>query len=111
MNFALQRKIHFGFAGLLLMLAVVSFYSYRSIRQFARDDDLNDHTHQVLATIADLGSLMKDIETGARGYVITGDERYLEPFNTARDTHDAALQHLRHLTADNPPQQSRLAQL
>ena len=41
------------------------------------------HTHQVRGELADLLSELKDAETGQRGYVITGDESYLEPYKSA----------------------------
>ena len=41
------------------------------------------HTHQVRTELADLLSELKDAETGQRGYVITGDESYLEPYKSA----------------------------
>ena len=54
---------------------------------------------------------IKDAETGQRGYVITGEARYLEPFNTARDLVDQKLNSVRGLTVDNPIQQQRLQAL
>ncbi len=57
----------------------------------------------------ELLSGMKDAETGQRGYVITGEARYLEPYQGAREIVDQKLKSLRELTADNPIQQQRLA--
>jgi signal transduction histidine kinase/CheY-like chemotaxis protein len=51
---------------------------------------------------------LKDIETGQRGYVITGDPAFLRPYNRSiRSIHDT-LKDLRTLTEDNLPQQDRL---
>ena len=52
---------------------------------------------------------MKDAETGQRGYVITGETSYLEPYQGAHEAVDQKLKRLLELTADSPIQQRRLA--
>ena len=52
-----------------------------------------------------------DAETGMRGYVITGDEQFLQPYNAATSRLEAHLQQLTDLTSDNPLQQSNIAEL
>jgi methyl-accepting chemotaxis protein len=53
-------------------------------------------------------SALQDAETGQRGYIITGEERYLEPYQTGTTLVNQTIQNLRRLTADNPNQQRRL---
>jgi PAS domain S-box-containing protein len=93
------------------MLAVVSVVAYQSIHQFIEATHWDGHTRQVLLAIGDLGSEMKDAETGTRGYVMTGDELYLEPYRKAVDAVAPILSELRELTSDNETQQQRLKQL
>jgi signal transduction histidine kinase/CHASE3 domain sensor protein/CheY-like chemotaxis protein len=69
------------------------------------------HTHQVLESREFLVSQLKDAETGQRGYLLTGEARYLEPYNSAIDAIPVALQDLRKLTSDNPRQQARIETL
>ncbi|MHB1939142.1 MAG: CHASE3 domain-containing protein [Acidobacteriaceae bacterium] len=52
--------------------------------------------------------MMQDVETGSRGYVLTGEESYLEPFNNAVRLIPQKIQHLRQMTADNPEQQQQI---
>ncbi|HET7468908.1 MAG TPA: CHASE3 domain-containing protein [Gemmatimonadales bacterium] len=67
-----------------------------------------DHTHMVLrATDQVVGGLV-NAETAQRGFVLTGREPYLEPYQAGRESYRQSLQHLRSLTADNPTQQRRL---
>ena len=66
------------------------------------------HSHQVRTELADLLSEMKDAETGQRGYVITGEDSYLEPYKAALGTIKTTFADVRKLTADNPEQQRRL---
>ena len=41
------------------------------------------HTHEVIEGLEDVLSVLKDAETGQRGFVLTGQQRYLEPYNAA----------------------------
>jgi CHASE3 domain sensor protein len=54
---------------------------------------------------------LADAETGVRGYVITGREDFLEPYTGGAAGAGTALAQLRQLTADNPGQQQRLAEM
>jgi PAS domain S-box-containing protein len=50
-------------------------------------------------------------ETGVRGYVITGDEDFLEPYNNAVKDFPLKSQALTQLVADNPAQQQRMNEI
>ena len=67
-----------------------------------------DHTHQVIGKLNELTTLQSDMETGVRGYVITGDESFLAPYQVAKPQLDAQVQELIQQTADNPTQTDRL---
>jgi methyl-accepting chemotaxis protein len=108
MRWSIGSKIGSGFGLALVVLLVVGAVSYDSIRKFNSSADWVRHTHEVLTGLDELLSGMKDAETGERGYVITGEPRYLEPYNAARDLVDQKLKLVRRLTSDNPVQQQRL---
>jgi PAS domain S-box-containing protein len=69
------------------------------------------HSNEVMLILEHVLSLVKDAETGQRGYLITGDEHYLEPYRDARTAIDDAQQRLALLTLDEPAQQASLAEL
>jgi PAS domain S-box-containing protein len=71
--------------------------------------ELVDHTDAVIAQANSVQRLLIDLETGVRGYLLTGDRVYLEPYNQARGSIDAATADLAQMIADNPEQQQRLA--
>ncbi|WP_247894287.1 methyl-accepting chemotaxis protein [Azospirillum sp. B510] len=54
---------------------------------------------------------MIDQETGLRGYLVSGDQSFLDPFHKGRQAFDRALSEVTALTADNPQQQARLDDL
>lgn len=70
-----------------------------------------EHTHQVRSMLVRVLSQLQDIETGQRGYIITGDEAYLEPYLQGRERIDDQLDRLAQMTAAHPVQQARVEQL
>jgi methyl-accepting chemotaxis protein len=71
----------------------------------------NMHTYQVLQNQEQVLELLLDAETGQRGYVITGEDRYLEPFNQAVKSLNQKIDDGLELTKDNPAQQQRIAKV
>ena len=104
------RKIAAGFALSFALLAAVGATSYRSISVLTRTSYAVAHTHAVLEHIATVQSLLKDAETGQRGYVITGLDGFLEPHRDALPAISRTMTDLRELTVDNPGQQKRLGE-
>lgn len=104
------RKIAAGFILAFLLLLVIGAVAYRSIDVLTNTSRLRAHTHEVLENISEMLSLLKDAETGQRGYIITGDQIFLDPYNKALDSLPKAVEKLRTLTADNPNQQRRISQ-
>jgi CHASE3 domain sensor protein len=104
------QKIGAGFAAALLIL-VVGLLSLRSERQALDAARWVAHTHEVRGRLDALLAALVDVETGQRGYVITGEPRYLEPYEPGVRRVRGALAEARRLTADNPRQQARLDSL
>jgi CheY-like chemotaxis protein len=94
--------------GFFVVSGLVSYWNTRSLMQGVKQVT---HTHEVLVALDDVLSLMKDAETGQRGFVITGDESYLGPYTSALARIDERLDRVEYLTGDNPTQQARIATL
>ncbi|HET6326235.1 MAG TPA: CHASE3 domain-containing protein [Planctomycetaceae bacterium] len=84
---------------------------FRQARQMHVDANWVAHTHEVLETLAQILSGVKDAETGVRGFVITGEDRYLEPYRRARSSIDEQVEKGASLTSDNPTQQAQFPKL
>jgi methyl-accepting chemotaxis protein len=110
-NWTVGRRLvaGFGLAGLTLLL--VAFVSYRNITGLIENNGLVEHSHQVRIELANLLSELKDAETGQRGYLLTGVDSYLEPYETALPEIKTTFAKVVELTADNPLQKPRLAKL
>jgi methyl-accepting chemotaxis protein len=104
-------KIGIGYAFALVLLVASGALSYRSIKKLEETAGWVGHTHQVLNNMEAVLSGLKDAETGQRGYLLTGNEKYLEPFLSARGAVEEKVKTLRSLTMDNINQQRRLDQL
>lgn len=70
-----------------------------------------EHTDRVINNANEAVKLTVDLETGMRGYLLTGDEHFLDPYEMARPRIIVALKTLQELTADNPVQVDRLRRL
>ncbi|MCY7272879.1 MAG: CHASE3 domain-containing protein, partial [Phormidesmis sp. CAN_BIN44] len=101
-------KIGSGFALGLAIFSVVGFIAYRGTHQLVESAREEAHTYQVLNGLDEILSLAKDAETGQRGYILTGEPRYLEPYQSAIKKLEQQTKDVRELTADNPNQQRNL---
>ncbi len=69
------------------------------------------HTHEVIIKSEKFLSSMTDTETGQRGYLLTGDATYLQPYHSGLLAVEQSLNELIRLTSGNPVQQERLAKI
>ena len=72
-----------GGGSLMTLLILSAGLGYWNTRQLRRNDAWVAHTDEVLDALEGVVSTMKDSETGRRGYLITGEDRYLESYNAA----------------------------
>jgi PAS domain S-box-containing protein len=106
-----QRRVQAGFAVLLTCLVAMAAVSYPMLVRMRKDAAWVENTHQAIASLRLLISSATDAETSERGYLITGSAEYLEPYQSAVQNVNQALDEVRRLTSDNREQQRRLADL
>jgi CheY-like chemotaxis protein/CHASE3 domain sensor protein len=100
--------------GLIVGLAfflISGLVAYQNIQSMRGGESAIRHTHAVLIALDDLLSATQDAETGQRGYILTGNERYLDPYNDAATNTAKRLEALTSLTRDNRVQQENLVAL
>jgi CHASE3 domain sensor protein len=107
---ALGKKTILGFALALLLQLLLGVVAYRNILALMEANRWVGHTEEVLTTLESLLTQAQDVEV-ERGYLLTGDESFLAPYQAARQGILPTLQHLRQLTTDNPQSQVRLITL
>jgi CHASE3 domain sensor protein len=84
------------------------------IRQASRDRNGQNwrvHTTDVLDTLETALEGMLDQESSLRGYLISGNEEFLEPYHRGGNNFSSAIHRLKDLTSDNPAEQRRLDEL
>ncbi|MBN3905644.1 MAG: response regulator [Nostoc sp. NMS1] len=101
-------KIGVSFVLSLATLTTIGLISYQSTNDLIETSRKETHTYQVLSQLEDLNLQLTNAETGQRGYIITGEQRYLEPYNAAIELLNQRVKELQRLTADNLNQQNRL---
>ena len=106
----LAEKVAASFVVGVVYLAVIGAIAYTSVNRFAETTDRAERTHIVLRTLEEVFSTVTGAETGTRGYVITGDTRYLEPYENAEKAAVARIRSLATLI-DGDAQRARLEQL
>jgi PAS domain S-box-containing protein len=91
-------------AVLLLLAAVVGLPSLSAFRQISAAAASRQQSLEVLLRADAFLSALKDAETGQRGYALTGDEAFLEPYLAVRERIPGQLEELRRRTLDKPSQ-------
>ncbi|WP_218575131.1 CHASE3 domain-containing protein [Limnoglobus roseus] len=107
----LRALASFGFVLIAAVVVANASASYWNVRTLADGNRWVVHTHEVISRLQDVLSLLKDAETGQRGYLLTGRDEYLEPYRAAVEKVPGRVEQLQVLTADNPDQQTRLAKM
>ena len=108
---SVQQKLIAGFALVFAIFALGVMLAYVSEGDRIRDESWVRHTLQVRQELAGIVTNAVDLETGTRGFIITGQQFFLKPYFDARGSIPKGLKRLRDLTVDNSLQQSRTAVL
>lgn len=103
-----QRSLRLGYGFSLLMLLAVSLVSYLTLRSLLKSNEAVSHSGEVMQKLEKLLSVMKDAETGQRGYLLSGKATFLEPYNGAYREAGLLTDSLQQLTIDNGRQQANV---
>jgi signal transduction histidine kinase len=106
-----KRKLYLGSGASALVLIVITILSILNIRTLLIRADWVNHTNEVLLSLENIISGLKDAETGQRGYLITHNPDYLEPYIGSYYQVFSDFNKVKVLTADNVKQQQRLDKL
>ncbi|HEV2478799.1 MAG TPA: response regulator [Puia sp.] len=111
MKLSLERKILAGFVICSLVLLSVVIVSIRNSENLANSNEWVTHTQEVLNAWQQIFINALDAETGKRGFVITGDTAFLEPFHHAMERSSQSIEKVKELTKDNAAQQQNVARI
>jgi CheY-like chemotaxis protein/signal transduction histidine kinase/CHASE3 domain sensor protein len=108
MKITLSSKILAGFVACTIVLGIVASISFSNSEKFTDTNRWVNHTHEVLEELDKVLISSINTETGARGFLITSDPGYLDPYNAGRAGTVVHLAKVRELTSDNPTQQGNI---
>jgi len=111
MKLTVGMKISAGYALALLIIVVLGTISYLNASGYIEAVKQRSHDYLVIENLAGVLSSVQDMETGQRGYLIVGEDRYLGPYNTGSANVAKYLQNLRGLLGSNADELQELDQL
>ncbi len=107
-NYKISTKLYMAFAFVLFVIITTVMVSFRNTETIINSTNWIVHTHEVLTELSDIEAKLIDLETGQRGFIITGKLNYLEPYNNSLRILENKLSDLRKLISDNVSQVRRI---
>ena len=95
----------------LIALVTISITIKQRLKDSVFYNDAVMHTHTVIIQLHQVESLVKDLETGTRGYLLSGDSNFLSPYLLSINKVNPALDSLQFLISDNQSQLNRFTLL
>ena len=108
LRWSIGYKLAVAFGLILTVQLLVGALAHHNLSVLGTSSLWVSHTEDVILKLEQLDSALADAESGQRGYLITGVDEYLAPYNQALGDIEDNIAAVRGLTADNPNQQRRL---
>ncbi|MEQ9106832.1 MAG: methyl-accepting chemotaxis protein [Limnobacter sp.] len=108
---SIRAKLGAGFAVVIALGLLTGALGLGNAKQIRESAEINEHTRRVLRDIASIRESMVNIETGQRGFSVTGYDTYLEPYNQGIADIETQFDQVIQLTSDNAAQTERLEAL
>ena len=107
-DLTIKQKLYAGFGAIVTILLILLVLAYVNFSKVSTATRLDRHTLEVLLEIDQIGANVLDIQNQIRGFLLTGDERFLTPEVDEDALLHKNIKHAIDLTADNPAQQERM---
>ena len=107
-NMKVGIRLGLSFGAVIAIFLAVSGVVLMNASKQAEVEAWNAHTHKVLSMSENMLLGMVNMETGSRGYLLGGEDSYLEPWIDGRKSFEASWDQAKNLTVANPAQQERL---
>lgn len=107
----IKQILPLGFGVIILIVSLSSLITLNSTSTLKESSDWVAHTYQVQSMLKGLEKSLVDAETGQRGFILTGQDEFLDPYNQTEQNLDDDFDQLSDEISDNPEQLQRLAQV
>jgi len=107
----MEKLTTLGMGLVLVFFLATGLVAWRNVEVLRANNRQIIHTHEVIVAVDEVQSAAQNAETGQRGYLLTGDMQYLEPYQEARRDLSRRLEKLATLIRHSPTQQAQLEEL
>ncbi len=107
-NLSIPKKLMLALGLIILTILSVNTVIYLKSSEVRQTTFWNDHTMKVIAASNDIVANMVNQETGYRGFLLSNEQKFLDPYKSGWEAFGKAWSEAKSLTADNPAQQQRL---
>lgn len=104
----LRAQILAGYAVVLVLMAATAAVMASDINSLVDTSKWVAHTHEVIAKAHHIEKLLIDMQTGQRGFLLAGQDEFLEPYESGKKEYSKTMAELKVLVSDNPVQVKRL---
>ncbi len=110
-NLKLKTKLVGGYAIILLLMAIILSIAYSNVGSLVMTQQLVDKSHDVISTSNALAKAMVDMETGQRGFMLTGNDDFLAPYEAGQETYQDLINTAKGLVSDDQSQLGRFEEV
>ncbi len=110
-NVSLKAKILVGNVVTLAFLVIIGLVCFNSLKGLEHTNGWVDHTHNVIQEAMKVEAAAVDMETGMRGFLLAGQEDFLEPYNGGGRRFGQLVTQLKNTVSDNPAQVTLLGEI
>jgi methyl-accepting chemotaxis protein len=107
-NLSIPKKLMLALGLIILTILSVNTVIYLKSSEVRQTTFWNDHTLKVIAASNDIVANMINQETGYRGFLLSNEQKFLDPYKSGWEGFNKAWSEAKSLTSDNPAQQQRL---
>lgn len=106
-----RGKLFMGFGLVLGVFFISSMLTFFQFKKNIENTQWTSHTYEVIVEAENILIALVNIETGQRGYLLAGQESFLDPLRQGEQAFSTALKNIQQKTRDNTAQQQRLNKL
>jgi CheY-like chemotaxis protein/CHASE3 domain sensor protein/putative methionine-R-sulfoxide reductase with GAF domain len=107
----LRTQLLFGFGLVLVLMTLMATVSYHSNQYLLKAHQQVGIVHELISTGRLVHRSLIDMQSAMRGFLITGDDRYLQPFETGEQAYQRAIRELKDFSSGNIRQIERLEEV
>lgn len=110
-SISIKKKLVMSHCSIVTVFTVAALIVFMEVRSLLNNKNWTVHTYEVIEVTDNLLLSLVNMETGLRGYMLTGEDHFLEPYNEGGATYQKSIANIKKLTSDNSTQQQLIANL